>query len=99
MQGVQRLLKITEKDPNNLQANLMLGRLSVTSGQYDKAVARLEKVVAQAPENTEALYFLAEAYKGHGDTEKAIKTFERCKQLVNDPAFSKEIDNYINSFK
>lgn len=99
MQGVQRLLKITAKDPDNIQANMLLGRLSVTSGQYDKAIDRLEKVVNQQPNNTEALYFLAESYKATGKKEKAISMFERCKKLVNNPDFSKEIDQYINSFK
>lgn len=99
MQGVQRLLKITTKDPDNIPANMLLGRLSVTSGQYDKAIERLEKVVNQQPDNVEALYFLAESYKATGKKEKAISTFERCKKLVNNPDFSKEIDQYINSFK
>jgi predicted Zn-dependent protease len=98
MQGVQRLLKITGKDPRNVPANLMLGRLSVTSGQYQKAVEHLETVVNQEPDNTEALYFLAEAYKATGKKDKAIATFERCKKLVNNPDFSKEIDQYIKSF-
>lgn len=98
MQGVQRLLKVTGKDPDNVQANLMLGRLSVTSGQYDKAVDRLEKVVNREPDNTEALYFLAEAYKATGKKQQAIATFEKCKKLVNNPDFSKEIDQYIKSF-
>lgn len=99
MQGVQQLLAITRKDPDNEAANVMLGRLSVVSGQLNKAIARLTKVVQQHPDNTEALYFLAEAYKSSGNKEKAIELFTRCKQLVNNPEFSKEIDKYINSFK
>jgi tetratricopeptide (TPR) repeat protein len=99
MQGVQRLLKITAKDPENIPANMLLGRLSVTSGQYDKAVQRLQTVVNQQPDNTEALYFLAEAYKATGKKDKAIALFKRCKALVNNPDFSKEIDQYIKSFQ
>lgn len=99
MQGVQQLLAVTESDPDNLDANLTLGRLAITSGQYDKAVKRLEGVAARHPDNTEALYFLAEAYKALGNKEKAIALFERCKQLVNNPEFSQQIDDYINSFK
>lgn len=99
MQGVQRLLKIVKSDPNNLGANMTLGRLSITSGQYTKAVERLKIVVNQQPDNVEALYYLAEAYKSTGKPKKAIELFEKCKKLVNDPGFSKEIDNYIKSFK
>lgn len=99
MQGVQLLLGITREKPENIPANLMLGKLAIQSGQYDKALSRFETVLKQEPENTEAIYFLAEAYKGKGDKEKAIALLEKCKKLVNKPAFSKDIDAYINSFK
>jgi hypothetical protein len=46
----------------------------------------------------EILYFLAEAYKGKGNTSKAKALFNECKQLVNNPDFSKEIDEYIKTF-
>jgi tetratricopeptide (TPR) repeat protein len=99
MSGVKRLLDVTRKDPGNLGANLLLGRLSVMSGQYDKAVTRLQGIVDHYPDNTEALYFLAEAYKGKGDDKKAVALFERCKTLVNDTAFDRQIDDYIKSFE
>jgi len=99
MRGVQLLLGITREKPDNIPANLMLGRMSIQSGQYDKAVQRYETVLKQEPENTEALYFLAEAYKGKGNKEKAIELLEKCKKIVNKPEFSKDIDQYINSFK
>jgi tetratricopeptide (TPR) repeat protein len=99
MQGVQLLLGITREKPDNIPANMMLGRLAIQSGQFDKAIGRFEGILKQDPKNTEAMYFLAEAYKGKGDKTKAIELFEACKKLVNKPEFSNEIDNYINSFK
>jgi len=99
MEGVQVLLGITRKQPGHIPANLMLGRLAIQSGQLDKAIARYETVLQQEPENTEALYFLAEAYKGKGNKEKAIALLEQCKKIVNRPEFTRDIDQYINSFK
>ena len=99
MQGVQLLLGITREEPDNVPANLMLGRLSIQSGQFDKAIQRFETVLKSEPENTEALYFLAEAHKGKGNIDKAIELFEKCKKIVNNPEFSKDIDQYIKSFK
>ncbi|XZF13130.1 tetratricopeptide repeat protein [Chitinophagaceae bacterium MMS25-I14] len=99
MQGVQILRGIVADKPDNVPANLMLGRMSVQSGQFDKAIARFETVLKADPKNTEALYFMAEAYKGKGDKGKAIELFEQCKKLVNKPDFSKDVDQYINSFK
>jgi tetratricopeptide (TPR) repeat protein len=98
MQGIQLLLGITREQPDNIPANLMLGQLSIRSGQLDKAAERFEKVISIEPENTEALYFLAEVYKGKGNKEKAIELLEKCKKIINDPNFSKEIDNYIKTF-
>jgi tetratricopeptide (TPR) repeat protein len=73
--------------------------MSIQSGQYDKAIQRYETVLKLEPKNTEALYFLAEAYKGKGNKEKAIELLEECKKIVNKPEFSKDIDEYIKSFK
>lgn len=99
MQGIQLLLGIVKEEPDNIAANLMLGQLSIRSGQMDKAKERFDKVLDLEPENTEALYFLAEVYRSKGNKEKAIELLERCKKIINKPEFDKEIDNYIKSFK
>lgn len=99
MKGVGILREITAKDPNHIPANLMLGRMSIQSGQFDKAVLRYETVLKQDPNNREALYFGAEAWKGKGDKVKAIAMLEQCKKVVNNPAFSSDIDKYIKTFK
>ncbi len=98
MQGVQKLLAITRQNPKDLDANLMLAKLAIESGQYDKSIARLEKLLQNYPENTEAMFFLAEAYKSNGQIDKAKEWFEKCKEKVNDPNFSQEIDDYIKTF-
>jgi len=99
MSGVSILREMVAKDPDHIPANLMLGRLSIQSGQFDKAVARLEHVLEVEPRNREGLYFLAEAYKGMGEKEKAIQTFRKLEGIVNNPDFTKDIEAYINSFK
>lgn len=99
MRGVQILLAITNEKPGDIPANLLLGKMSVQSGQFDKAIGRFETVLKQDPENREALFFLAQAYEGKGDKKKAIEVLEKCKKIVNDPGFSNEIDQRINSLK
>ncbi len=99
MKGVGALKEVTAKDSLNPQANLILGKLSVQSGQLEKAMERLNIVLSQDSKNTEALYFLAETHKNMGNKEKAIELFEQCKKIVNSPDFSAEIDNYIKTFK
>lgn len=99
MQGVSLLLGIVREDPDNVKAQLILGRYGIVSGQFDKAIERLEKVVTLDPQNSEAYFYLGEAYKGQGNVPKAIESLEKCRSLVNDPEFSAQIDAYIEQLK
>jgi hypothetical protein len=99
MKGVQMALAIAREKPDNIPVNLLLGRMSIQSGQFEKAIKRFETVLKQEPEHKEALYFLAQAYEGTGNKQKAIELLEQCKKAVNKPEFSREIDQHINSLK
>lgn len=99
MKGIGILRKLEDSLPNNVPVLLALGRLSIQSGQFDKAKERLQKILQLEPQNTEALYFLAitEAQLGHD--EEAIRLFEMCKLLVNNKDFNKEIDEIVKNLK
>jgi tetratricopeptide (TPR) repeat protein len=96
MRGVQILLAITREKPGDIPANMLLGRMSIQSGQFDKAIGRFETVLKTEPQNKEALYFLSMAYEGKGDKKKAIELLEQVKKIVNNPQFTKEVDEHIN---
>ncbi|MEO6838716.1 MAG: tetratricopeptide repeat protein [Ginsengibacter sp.] len=95
MKGIQQLLQVVKKDSNNMQAQLVLGIGGVISNQYSKAIERLNKVVSFDPHNLEAVSWLADAYAAEGDKQNAVKWYEQSKHLVNNPEFSKEIDERI----
>ena len=95
MKGIQQILGVVRKDSNNMKAQMMLGVGGYVSGQYDKAIERLQKVVIAQPDNTEAIAFLADSYAAKGDKASAIKWYEISKRLVNDPLYSKEVDERI----
>jgi tetratricopeptide (TPR) repeat protein len=97
MKGIQQLLEVVGKDSNNMQAQMVLGIGAVISRQFDKGIQRLNKVVAFDPQNLEAVSWLADAYAGYGDKQDAIKWYEQSKRLVNNPAFSKEVDERIKA--
>lgn len=99
MKGIQQLLQVVKKDSMNLQAQLVLGIGGVLSTQYDKAIDRLQKVILAEPGNAEAVSWLAEAYAGKGDKANAVKWFNVSKQQVNNPAYSREIDQRIAEMK
>jgi tetratricopeptide (TPR) repeat protein len=99
MKGVQQLLKVVEKDSNNMKAQLVLGIGGVISRQYDKAITRLNKVVAAQPGNLEAVSWLADVYAETGDKANAVKWYEHSKKLVNNPAYSREVDIRIKALQ
>ena len=61
MKGVMILRGITAQKPDDIPANMLLGRMSIQSGQFDKAVKRFETILRQEPGNSEAIFFLAQA--------------------------------------
>ncbi|MDE3211786.1 MAG: hypothetical protein KGM98_01020 [Bacteroidota bacterium] len=95
MKGIQELLQVVSKDSNNMRAQLVLGIGGVISNQLDKAIVRLNKVVSFDPTNLEAVSWLADAYAAKGDKVNAAKWYEQAKKLVNNPNFSKEVDQRI----
>lgn len=99
MQGVTLLLEVLDQEPNNLDANLILGRYGIVSGQLDKALKRLNTVIDQDSTIAEAYLYRAEALNGLGKTDEAIADFERCKSLLDNPQLENEIDVFIKELK
>lgn len=98
MKGIQLLLGVVEKDPENPEANLTLGKFSMQSGQYEKARDRFLTVVENQP-GGEAYFYLGEAYRRLGENEKAVAAYEKTKKYIVDPQFSSMIDNIIKGLK
>jgi uncharacterized protein HemY len=98
MTGIGLLLEVVAKDPTNRNANLNLGMFAMKSGQYDKAVGRFKTLIAQKPE-VEPYFYLAESYKQLGQKKEAIDAYQKCKELMPDPAFGKRIDDFIKELK
>lgn len=99
MKGIVILREIADSLPDYIPAQMTLGRLSLQTGQYDKARERFQNILRLSPTDTEALYFLALANEGLGNIEETIRLLETCKLLVGNPAFTEEIDAYIDKLK
>lgn len=78
MKGILMLVDLNKKNPDNTMVLFHLGRLSIQTGQYAKAVERLERVVALEPENKEAGCLLAQALEETGDQQRAEIFREKC---------------------
>jgi tetratricopeptide (TPR) repeat protein len=98
MQGIMLLLDVVKQDPNNRNANLSLGMFAMKSGQYEKAVQRFKTIIAQKPE-VEPYFYLAESYKQLGMKKEAIAAYQKCREMMPDPAFGERIDEYIKELK
>ncbi|HWZ03904.1 MAG TPA: tetratricopeptide repeat protein [Mucilaginibacter sp.] len=96
--GVVLLLEVVQQDPKNINANLNLGKFAVTSHQYEKAVERFKTVIAQKA-MPDAYFYLAESYKQLGMKKEAIDAYQKCRAIVTDAAFDKQIDEYIKELK
>lgn len=95
MEGVFLLRDVVQEDSTNVDANLLLGRMAIFSGQLDKAIQRLSLVTQEDETNAEAFYYLGETYFALQEKEKAIEAFRACKKLIKNPTFAAELDQYI----
>ncbi|WP_184544231.1 tetratricopeptide repeat protein [Mucilaginibacter sp. FT3.2] len=98
MQGIALLLEVVKKDPKNWSANLNLGMFAMKSGQFEKAVVRFKTLLAQKVE-LEPEFYLAESYRQLGMKKEAIEAYQKCKDMVPDPAFVQRIDDDIKELK
>jgi len=78
MRGIMMLKDLNTEHPENIPVLMQLGKLSIRSGQMDKAVERLTKVIELRPTFKEAHCLLAEVYTRKGDTELASKEKAFC---------------------
>ena len=99
MTGVQMLLAVVRAEPNHANANLVLGRLAVVSGQYEKALGRFNKLDSIGVQSAEMYLLMSEAHKGLGNMEKSIEALEACKKIIDDPELRSEIDKHIENIK
>lgn len=99
MQGVTMLREMVARDSTNIDAQLMLAKFGMVSGQFDKAIVRLEKILSLAPRNQDALLLLAQAYENSGETAKAIEVLKTFRSTVKDAATQKQVDDYMEGLK
>ncbi|MBK8502349.1 MAG: hypothetical protein IPL46_09130 [Saprospiraceae bacterium] len=81
MKGVQMLLGLNEKHPDDVLVLNALARLAIKTGQWDKAQQRLERAEALEPENITTICLLAEIYEQLKD-QRAQALRDKCELLT-----------------
>ena len=99
MTGITLLREVLQKDSTNIEANLQLGLFSVTSQQYDKAIARFQRILRIDSTHIDMYVYLGDTYLSMGKKKEAIESYENYKAKVKDTLIVRNIDNYIKKLK
>ncbi len=99
MEGITMLREVESNHPENVQANIELGRFSIISGQLDKAIDRFGIVLEKDSLNLQAYYLMAQAYLGLKDTSKAMSTLEKAVSLATDSLVVNSLRQEIKELK
>lgn len=82
MKGVQMLLNLNEKDPDDVLVLNALARLAIKTGQWERAKDRLERADSIQPENITTTCMLADVYSELEDIRaRAVK--DKCELLTS----------------
>lgn len=65
------LREVIAKDSNNLDALYYLGKLSVESNQFEKAIERFKKLVSLQPQNPDFYFEISQIYAQMGEKEES----------------------------
>lgn len=95
MQAALTLREVLDKDPNNEQALLNMGLLSIQSGQFEKAVTRFNKLISINPENWLATFYLGIAYSELGKKVEAKECFEKVKRNEKQSQILEAAEEYL----
>jgi len=94
MKGIMTIEGVLKKDSNNRNAQIALGKFSIRSNQFEKAIYRFNRVLKIDPSYKETYLYLAQAYEGTGNKQEAIVNLKKYR-IFAPSEIKTEIDNYI----
>jgi tetratricopeptide (TPR) repeat protein len=95
MKAVLTLRSVLEKDPENEQALLNIGLLSVQSGQFEKAVERFKKLLTVNNKNWLGMFYLGIAYNELGKKDLAKECFTQVKANEKEVQIKEAAEQYL----
>jgi tetratricopeptide (TPR) repeat protein len=95
MKGIMTIEAVLKKDSNNRNAQIALGKFSIRSAQFPKAIYRFNRVLQIDPSYKEAYLYLAQSYEGTGNKHETIANLKKYRIFAPDSAIKTEIDKYI----
>jgi predicted Zn-dependent protease len=99
MQGILLIREVLKEEPENVFAIMSLGKLSIQSNQYDKAVDRFRQVLGLQPDNVEAKFLLAVSLGESGKKTEAVALLKELKNSSKDPAVLMQTESYLKQLE
>ena len=99
MQGITLIREVATREPNNIYAQMSLGRASLMSNQVDKAIEHFKKVVSLQPNNIEAIFRVAEIEEQLGNKKEAVEWYTKLLPLIERAEIRKDIETRIAELK
>jgi tetratricopeptide (TPR) repeat protein len=99
MQGISLIREVATREPNNIYAQVSLGRASLMSNQIDKAIEHFKNVVSLQPNNIEAIFRVAEIDEQMGNKKEAIEWYTKLLPLIERAEIRKDIETRIAELK
>ena len=98
MSGIMLLREVLEKDPENREALLSLGLLSIQSGQYERGIERFEKLIALKEDDYEAMLYMGVCLLEINRPEESSELFTRIVAAEDaDPALKSAAAEYLDN--
>lgn len=95
MKGISLLKEVSEKDPENFDAQFNLGVFSMQSGQYGKAAERFRTALQLRADLHGIRLYLSDALAGAGQKEEARKELNELKKLTQDTSLIGEANRRL----
>jgi len=99
MRGITIIRDVAEKNPENRLASMTLGRMSVRTGQYEKAVQRFDNVLTHHPDDADAHYWLGVTYQALNDKAKTIFHFNKFVDNTDNEVRKNEVKAVLEKVK
>ena len=95
MKGIMMIREVAEENPEDILASMTLGKLSMQTGQFEKAINRFQNVIQIDGTNVDAHYWVAQAYRQSNDLSNAKKHFQKCLELAKDESLKAKIQEIL----
>jgi tetratricopeptide (TPR) repeat protein len=94
--GARGPVRLVERQPKNVQAQFLLGRLAIETESWDEAITRLTRAVELDPDHDGAWTALGYVYESQRRTDEAIEVYRKAvKANPDNPAFVERLGDLL----